>query len=479
MGGEIIKYLKNFGIFLAFFISFALLLTNASLESMDEIWCFGFSNRLANGYIPYKDFNLVITPFFVVIGSLFSKSLMLFRIYGSLISAGILFATLWICNKNKVNSYFTVLLTLIIGLFLLLIVPYANYNTLLILSLMLSYLSARKYMETPNPQTAFLLGLVLSISILVKQNIPVLIFIGFCIIFAYQLWAKTIKVSVAVLFAVGGLLPILLFVVVARIYGFFDGFINYAVLGLKTFSSLNNTSTASKVIFVICAIITSAIIIGLFKSKSDRNATICTLIFSVSAYATVFPLMDLYHTSLLLIFQTALASSMLAGVPVESINIRLRLASIFLLVIILTSVALSLPAAGKDGYVKSTIDPYRGVYLDSGLDENIKEISEFIVTKENDGYDVAILDGLAYLYNLPANDANGVLDLLNAGNIGTASYEEIISAINEKDIFLVASNYMWQDMIEFSDYVENIYFQAGKVANRTIYLNPKPESISN
>lgn len=469
----------NFGIFLAFFSSFALLLANSSLESMDEIWCYGFSNRLANGYIPYKDYNLIITPFFVVIGSFFAQSLLLFRIYGSLISAGILFVTYWICKKNRVNIYNTVLLTLVNGVFLLLIVPYANYNTLLMLFLMLSYLSAKKYIESPNHQSAFVFGLLLAISILIKQNIPILIFISFSTIVVYQVWVKTIKKSVAVLFAIGCLSPIMLFVAIAYIYDFLDEFLDYAVFGLNAFSTLSATSTESQILIVFCILITFVFSINFIKVKFNRNITFCTLIFSVSAYAIIFPIMDLYHTILLFIFQTALTSSLLVNSKDESKYIRLKIASTFFLLIMSTTVALPLLGIGKDGYVKSSIDPYRDVYIDSKLEKNIKEISQFILTNENNGYDVAIIDGSAYLYNLAADDYNGILDLLNIGNIGSSNNKEIISAINKKDIILVSKNYKWQDIIAFRDYVVSNYIQAGEVGNKTIYVNPKVEKISN
>ena len=33
----------------------------------DELWCFGFAYNVANGLIPYKDFNMVVTPLFALL----------------------------------------------------------------------------------------------------------------------------------------------------------------------------------------------------------------------------------------------------------------------------------------------------------------------------------------------------------------------------------------------------------------------------
>ena len=37
------------------------------LKDLDEIWNFNFANNIANGLIPYKDFNMVTMPFLPMI----------------------------------------------------------------------------------------------------------------------------------------------------------------------------------------------------------------------------------------------------------------------------------------------------------------------------------------------------------------------------------------------------------------------------
>lgn len=43
------------------------------LKDLDEIWNFNFANNIANGLIPYKDFNMVTMPFLPMIISVFLK----------------------------------------------------------------------------------------------------------------------------------------------------------------------------------------------------------------------------------------------------------------------------------------------------------------------------------------------------------------------------------------------------------------------
>ena len=62
---------------------------------LDEIWNYGFTYNIANGLIPYKDFNMVITPFYPFLGALFliifGKSLLVYHIFNALICTGIFY----------------------------------------------------------------------------------------------------------------------------------------------------------------------------------------------------------------------------------------------------------------------------------------------------------------------------------------------------------------------------------------------------
>ena len=64
---------KNVVVFLISTILLTLISTLVSKLSMDSIWNFGFSYSIANDSIPYKDFNMVILPFFQLIMAFFLK----------------------------------------------------------------------------------------------------------------------------------------------------------------------------------------------------------------------------------------------------------------------------------------------------------------------------------------------------------------------------------------------------------------------
>ena len=472
IGGGAIKIISKIVLLFCVFVILIYILTNYSLESMDEIWCFGFSNRFANGYIPYQDFNIIVTPLFVVLGSLFSHSLLMFRIFGAFISTGILFLTYSICRRNIADKFIVFTYVAVNGILLLLLIPYANYNLLMLLGLMGSYIIASMYFSNPVSTSAFSLGLCLAITLLIKQNVPTLLFVVFLFIVAFQWILKKIPIKTFGLFVLGWALPIGLFIATTIFAGSFDTFLDYSILGLHSFSSLGNVQSESNFIILLSLILTCLITIRFIQSKENRTRFIGSFVFSICSYLLIIPLVDLYHSLILLILQITLSSSLLVDVNVQFKSKVTKISIIIMLFFIMGLVVFSSIAASREGYILSKIDPYRDVYITEDLEKNISIISEYIVRNEKMGLDVAIIDGSAYLYNLAAGDYNGILDLLNTGNIGTLTNEEIISKINEKSIILASKNYQWQDMQVFKDYVKSNYIEAGTIGDKIIYLKP-------
>ena len=56
----------------------------------DEIWSYSFCYNIASGLIPYRDFNMVITPLFSLLGSIFVK------IFGNYLFSIHIFAAIWV-----------------------------------------------------------------------------------------------------------------------------------------------------------------------------------------------------------------------------------------------------------------------------------------------------------------------------------------------------------------------------------------------
>ena len=140
-----------------FFLLFNLIISPLNL---DEIWSYGFSYNIATGLIPYKDFNMVITPFYSILMALFLKinnNILFFHIINSLIPTSILYLT----HKLIKEKVFILLPLLIFPLN----ITFPNYNLfLLLLFILLIYLEKNK-------KSDLIIGLILSFIFLTKQSV--------------------------------------------------------------------------------------------------------------------------------------------------------------------------------------------------------------------------------------------------------------------------------------------------------------------
>ena len=61
----------------------------------DEVWNYGFAYNFSNGLIPYKDFNMIITPLFPLIMSIFGRNIVVYHILNGFICVCIFYYMLF------------------------------------------------------------------------------------------------------------------------------------------------------------------------------------------------------------------------------------------------------------------------------------------------------------------------------------------------------------------------------------------------
>lgn len=85
---------KLFIFFLLYIFSFIYSFFFSTLYN-DEIWNFGFAYNIASGMVPYRDFNMVVTPLYNFLAALFvacgGKYLYSLHLFNSFIFAGLLY----------------------------------------------------------------------------------------------------------------------------------------------------------------------------------------------------------------------------------------------------------------------------------------------------------------------------------------------------------------------------------------------------
>lgn len=211
----------------------------------------------------------------------------------------------------------------------------------------------------------------------------------------------------------------------------------------------------------------SGIINDIFKSVNDKMIAVVTLIFSISSYILIYPIVDIYHSLMLLllnlIYLTPFLGSNLIKLQYSKIEIPI------LIIIIIYVFFISTFSSGND-YIRSKINLYNNIVIQEYLEEDVNIICDYIKEQEENGIDVAIISRRSYLYNIPANDYNGILDLLMTGNMGTKSIEDITALIDEKDIILTNDIYEYQDIKKVREYIFDTYTQTGTIGSMKIYI---------
>ena len=66
------KFEKIISVLLLFGIIFSFIIIRP-LNNLDELWNYSFAKNISDGLIPYKDFNLITTPFLAMIVACFLK----------------------------------------------------------------------------------------------------------------------------------------------------------------------------------------------------------------------------------------------------------------------------------------------------------------------------------------------------------------------------------------------------------------------
>ena len=231
----------------------------------DEIWNYGFSYNMANGMIPYKDFNMVVGPFYnfliAIFLSLFKNHIFFFSLINSVLFG---FFFLLIYRKIGTSSFY---LLLFLGILPILF----NYNTFVaFLCICILMLEEKDWKYHP-----WLLGLLLSFIFMTKQNIG----IAFLII---ALFTNKKKKEILVSF----LLPCLVFFGILLYQKNLFNYIDFCYLGLGSF--LDNFSCSIPFLLIELLIL---FLLGRKFLLTKDSKILYLLFFQLMA----FPIIDSNH----------------------------------------------------------------------------------------------------------------------------------------------------------------------------------------
>ena len=391
---KIIKYFLIF-IFLVFWSIFIQNITG------DEIWNYGFAHNIYKGLIPYKDFNMVVTPLFPFLMSIlfhiFGSNLLVIEIENAIIMTIIIFL---VEKKLKKNTWMFALF-----MFFPLQIVFPSYNMfILMLCIIILFLEEKKGYD-------YLIGFILALAVLTKQSI------GVCMILPSLIYYKQPKKLLKRF--VGFLFPMIIFLIYLLISKSFMQFVDLCFLGLFDFSNKNGRlfKEIPGLIFIIILVIVLIIMIIKYPKKISNYYTLAYL-------SIVLPLFDVYH------IQMACLLFLYNLLTVTNYQFKIKVALFCPVIIIFCTCVWGCCNYGKGHTFPNDINHFQYKLLDDESIKFTKEISYYI--KEHEDKEIIFFTTSAYYIKI-ANDMKITwLDLVNDGNWGYNGEEKMMKEVKKR-----------------------------------------------
>ena len=382
---------------LIIFLFLLFLLFNLTLlpTNLDEIWNYGFSHNLYSGLIPYKDFNMVITPFYPFIMSLgfhiFGSSMLVFHIEHAIILICLCVLLFLLIDKK---AWFIVALMLFP-----VNVSFPSYNIFLyFLLVLIIYLEKEK-------KSDYLIGFLLGLCVLTKHSV------GLCLLLPSLYYIKDLK-KVGRRF-LGFIVPLFVFIIYLIITKSMIPFIDLCILGLFDFASENGK--AFNIYFLLFIIMIGITIYFIVKDRKNL-----VNYYVLAFYSIMIPLFDIYH---FMVAFLAFLILILSKVKKDIIK-----PGLFGISIILFATVLLMDSRFKSKIIyPNNIKhfEYRFIDYDSILFTN--KVNDYI--KKNSDREFVFLNSNGYYFRLINDMKISYIDLINAGNFGYNGSDKLLKEI--------------------------------------------------
>lgn len=471
------------------------------LNNLDEIWNFNFAKNMADGLLPYKDFNIIQGPLVPAVCSaflvLFGTEIIVMRVLAILLGVSILFMVYKVMNLLNVQKIVTYLfMTMIYGLFFNDFRVDYNLATLLLVLIVLYY-EIRKIktghgIVEYNFKSDFFLGVIIGTTILFKQTTGLFILAIFVL---YKLLAIAGKEDVKKVFKIvltrslGALIPILAFVTYLTINNIWEDFLSYSIYGITTFSNhvpyIYLIREGNLFIKLLSILVPASIIYMCIKSIRSKNRSeqdqlfFIMLFYSVATFIFIYPIADQVHFAIGSIPSIIAIAYILAGllnrIKERKLTNILKRSMEFVTYVVLFSIVIQGTIVSYEHFSNfkntSNLSHYKYIRIN---DEGITKITDYILEQENEGKKVYILDASAAIYMIPINRYNKDYDMFLKGNLGSGGEQGQIEKLNKEDnavllIMREESNRNWQTPTEVIEYVTINWEKIGEIEHFDIY----------
>lgn len=407
------KFIFYLFLFLLFLFNFAIL----NNFSGDNYFNYGFSYNIANGMIPYRDFNMVLFPFscflMASIMKIFGSKLIVYYAFYSFVYVLIVYLT------NKLSKSITPFI-----IFILFTFSIGGYNVLsILLFLLLMYFEKRE-------KNDYIVGIILGLSIMNNQKMALLLIPALLYKDYHRIFKRLVGIIIPFQF-----LLIYLYNTLAL-----SDFIDYTILGLFDFGN-GNLRIGWWAIVAFALIIT--ISYRYWKTKDLK------WLYSLAFLLLAFPIFDSYHVAyaaIPFIFFSCASEGLTYKIVKYIFTFFIGVLFLVRVVDIFSNNAYSL-----------NLDSHNNYYLTVSFD-TVDKISEKINSYYNDkidDYDIHFIFWDTYYYKYKNNIKIDKFDLSLIGNSGYNGNEKMKKKIKQMDnntLFIIFDNKYDDDFFDQTNY---------------------------
>jgi len=459
-----------------------------TLKATDEIWVFQNIYKIYNGFIVYKDINIITTPMFYYIGNvlfnILGANIFVFRIYNVII-----YLTLYMCiytlfkrlEVPKTRSYIYTMVCLF--LFTRIIGGGASYNILAIVFVVIGIILEIDRNKSENKlKYNILQGIIVFFIFMTKQNIGIYFVLGLIIerICIYKNISKTIRSllltgSISLLLVAGYIIQL---IQSNNLYNF----INYVFLGIGEFT--NNAKIEYLAVATLLSIVSIYIFLValIFKNKKvelkqEEYTNIQILVcITLPIILVVYPLLNGFHLDMIMMLIYIGIMYMLEIIFLKHVLEDTKVANyiagamaVLFTILILVDINFLFYYSNKFKSENEYAHPYFGAIIEEEMQNNIDEVLSYI--KENDK-EVIVFSEEAALYMVPLKRSNGAMDLPFLGNMGENGENNMIKQIEEMkntEFLITEEKTMYQESDKIREYIKEKLIYKGKINKYDIY----------
>lgn len=531
-----LKYLISILILVGVFTLIFSRILAKPVSNLDELWNYNTARQIMNGLTPYKDISMITTPLLptiiAIILKLTADELIIFRIITAIISTSIIFMTYLILNKLLKNKVTSLILSGII-----LYIYYKNfmldYNfVVLLIVLIIEYLELSKIEKTPlinkrnevitneknnedktlaiqkDNKLNLTIGILVGLAICTKQTIGLFVAIGTLItqlLFVNSKESFKQYIKNALVRIIGMLIPCIIFLGFLIVSGSFKYFVNYALLGIKTFSNsisymglIKGENSILKTLAIILPIFLMLILVALIINSIPKRTKIplyllakleVMTVFSVIMLIVLYPISDQTHfyiAVLPLIIEVLYIISELLRKICSKIKFKIMKYIIMIgkcaIILAIVSVGANYTYTEINKYISDenrnrNIEHYKNIIVSDYINNRINDVKNLVRDAEKRKIDVIILDAEAPVIDIPLNRYHKNYDMFLKGNIGKDGEQGIINDIQKtnKCVYLIKKDKKklnWQTPTKVINYVEENLEKLGDINLFSVYFKP-------